>query len=194
MPRRRAHRERGGVPQQLRDLLPIVLLFLLLKPARAVALTMVGPKPPPKGITPVGATNTGGATWRADRYAALARAGITGEVAHSIVAHWGFESGDGRGEWNYNVGNRMALPGEEGFHLDDGGGPGWYRSYANLDAGVADYLALIQGAHYTPAWTLLQATPTDDAWIRALLSAKPPYAQLDPDTYVLRYNESRQRN
>ena len=172
------------------DALPIILLFLVLRPARAAAVAMIPPHPG-KGITPTAAVKTGGATWKADRFAALATKGIAGELARSIVAHWAFETGWGIGEFNFNVGNRMARAGETGHHLDDGGGPGWYKSYATLDDGVADYLALLASARYATAWALLQANPTDSAWIHKLVESG--YATLAPDEYERRYVSVRAR-
>lgn len=157
--------------------------------------TNVPPPPgsptPPRGIIAVAKRNTGGPTWRADRFAALAAHGITGEIARSIVAQWGFETGEGKGEWCFNVGNRMALGGELGFHLDDGGGPGWYKAYSSLDDAVTEYLELLKSSRFSSCLAELNADPTSDAWIRCL--GAHGYYTADVEAYVKGYTAVRAR-
>jgi len=145
------------------DALPFVLAFFVIKSARK----MITPAPAPASARVVPRKNTGGgATYRPARIAALAAHGITGDVAEAIFAQWAFETAYGRGEWNFNVGNRIALAGDPAVDL---GKAGYFKAYDTLDAGVAEYLTLVQSSRYAQAWTMLHAAPRSSAWIRQLV-------------------------
>lgn len=127
-----------------------------------------GPRPGIKpGPAPVPLVNTGGANWRQTRLAALARAGVTGEPAISVLAQWDLETDGGRAEWNFNVGNVRPVPGSDQPRVNLGA-VGFFRAYATVDEGVRSYLALVQSGRYTPCWGILQADPTSDDWVRCL--------------------------
>ena len=141
----------------------VALLWLLPRVRARVAY----PTPPPN-IQLGTKQNTGhGKAYIPERLAALANAGISGDVADAILAHWALETGWGHGEWNFNVGNRMALKGEPAIDL--GVGPRWFRAYESLAAGVADYLQLLRGPRFARAWEMLNAAPSSGAWIAELV-------------------------
>lgn len=142
---------------------------------------------PPQGLVIVSKVHTGGPRWQPDRYEALAAKGITGDVARAIVAHWAFETGWGSGEWNYNVGNRIALSGEKAVDV----GVQWNKAYDTLAPAVDDYLALLQLPRYALAWSMLQSAPRSTAWVRQLV--KSGYATLDADEYERRYAKALER-
>lgn len=172
----------------LRDFLPWTLLLLLFsKQVRALVVPRSSAPPPGSGIIAVPKVHTGGPSWQPDRFAALAKQGITGDVARAIVAHWGFETGWGAGEWNWNVGNRIALAGEKGADI----GAQWNKAYDSLGAGVSDYLALLHMPRYAMAWTVLQGAPRSTAWVKSLV--KSGYATLDADEYEKRYAKALER-
>jgi len=139
-----------------------------------------GPPLPLPGPTTVPKVNTGfGATWGHDRLAALARAGIDGDVALSILALWDVETGGGKGEWNWNVGNVRPVGSQPRVNL---GAVGDFAAYPSLDAGVAAFLALVEGGRYASSWAALQANPTSDAWVRGLGAAG--YYEESADQYA----------
>ena len=99
-----------------------------------------------------------------------------------------YETGHGNGEWNFNVGNRKALPGEKGFWLktSEPADASWFRAYDDLDAGVHDYLTMLMSNRYQSAWLLLQSAPLSSAWVRQLVSSG--YAgNASPDIYERGY-------
>ena len=161
--------------------LPWLALFVAFSPrARALVIPRAG-RTPPAGVTPVMLVNTGGGDWKGDRLAALAVLGFDGDVARAIVAHWAFETGFGKGEWNWNVGNRIALPGERGVDI----GVQWNKAYPSLAEGIADYIALLQMPRYAIAWHSLQNAPRSTVWTRQLAAAG--YATTEPTEYERRY-------
>jgi hypothetical protein len=134
-----------------------------------------GPAPAPRPRTLTG----GGASWAAERKAALAQAGITGEVALSILAQWDFETGGGAAEWNFNVGNIKASGAQPRVDL---GAAGMFRAFDTLDDGVRAYLTFIQSGRFTPCWGTLNADPQSDDWIRCL--GRLQYFEGDVETYA----------
>lgn len=104
------------------------------------------------------------AAWLRDRagvlLAALDRRGIPWPVAKraalAVLAHWANETGWGRGEWNYSLGNVRArgtpVPaGQLGWHGDamllrggDDARPAPYKAYESAADGVEDYLRLLE--------------------------------------------------
>lgn len=126
----------------------------------------------PSGSTPtaraVARRNTGRALgqarWVRERIQTLSQllsaAGVATRdlrrVAIAIVAHWGLECGLGSSEDNYNAGNIGFYP-----RANDRmptyfvrGGRRW-RAYPSARAAAADYLAIVQGSRYSPAWQAL---------------------------------------
>jgi hypothetical protein len=133
----------------------------------------------PTGVVVVPKRNTGGDNWLVERTSALAYAvpPVVGDVARAVLAHWAYETAWGRGEWNFNVGNRIALPGEKGANI----GPQWNKAYDSLAEGVADYLALVKSSRYATAWAMLQTAPRSTMWIRNLVLSG--YATAPADVY-----------
>lgn len=165
------------------------LLLLLVVAAAASSARKASPAPappgprpvPPRG-SPVPRTRTltgGGASWAVERKAALAQAGITGEVALSILAQWDLETGGGSAEWNFNVGNIKATGAQSRVDL---GAAGMFRAFETLDDGVRAYLSFVQSGRFTPCWGVLQADPQSDDWIRCLGRLK--YFEADVETYA----------
>lgn len=153
----------------------VVALGALLIQHRTAKLAARGKAPPGAPPAPgpvVQRVNTGGgASWLADRYAALQRQGITGQVAHAIVSMWALETAAGQGEWNYNVGNYTAPAGIPCYYAKPSscaacgsGCPCWWIAYDTLDAGVADWLARFQKT-WPSCWSELQSNPTGTDWI-----------------------------
>jgi Mannosyl-glycoprotein endo-beta-N-acetylglucosaminidase len=126
-------------------------------------------------------TQTGvGVDWINTRSAALITAGVTGPAMQAVLAQWALETGWGKAEWSFNVGNIKALPGQAYQVLADGLS---YAAYATLAEGVAAYLALVRdGARYKALWPL--AGTDVRAWAKALAAAG--YAELAPDLYAQR--------
>lgn len=143
----------------------------------------------PPGLLVVTRVGTGGSDWLSKRLEVLARLGLSVAVAQAIVAMWGLESDDGRSEWNFNVGNRIANHGDLAYALDvPGEGRVWFKSYTNLEDAAHEYIALIKGS-YSSCWEMLQESPTGDAWVRCL-GLQPPghrYYKADTPAEVDRY-------
>lgn len=74
-------------------------------------------------------------------------------AAVAILTHWALESGWGKSEWNYNVGNIRADErcGSAGSHLLQGGDDGHprpYRAYRTMEDGVGDTFELLLKRRY----------------------------------------------
>ena len=131
-------------------------------------------------ISPAGAMSATGFSlsmddWIHTRHAAAMRALLrrgVGETAAwyaavALVAQWAHETGWGRAEWDYALGNIRANPGWTGLihYLDDSGGlyaPRPYRAYATLDEGAEDAVRLVVDAPmYRPSFLALIASSID---------------------------------
>lgn len=146
------------------------------------------------GAQRVSAQHTGGAdarAWTVSRFAALrdflAARGLdaarAAAVAAAVVAHWARETGWGRSEWLYNVGNIKAFRGWTGLYqvLPDGLS---YRAYQSLRDGVADTVALLESPRYRAAWDQLAADGDGARWYDAIMRAGwHPWAQESLDEY-----------
>lgn len=112
--------------------------------------------------------------WMRSRLEALQGAGVTGDVALAILAHWAHETGFGVGEFNYNLGNLGAFSPAQLQHPlpqaggPDAGNPTHFQAYRSLSEGVAAYLKLLRGSLYHVCESILTADPSTDAWIRCL--------------------------
>lgn len=78
-------------------------------------------------------------------------------LARAVVAHWGLETGLGSSEDNFNLGNvgfyaRANDPSPLYFVR---GGRRW-RAYPSLDRAARDYLDIVRGSRYSPAWEALR--------------------------------------
>lgn len=127
----------------------------------------------------IDAQRTGGTdqgAWTRSRYASLVSAlraeGIAyaEEIAADIVAHWARETGWGRSEWRFNIGNikDTAAWRGDGQTLPDGL---HYRAYADLDSGVRDTLALLRATRYQGAWRYELQTHDGLGWYDQLMRA-----------------------
>lgn len=149
--------------------LALVGLFVLLGKRHSMT------SDPNPNIIP--ATRTGPPSredWLKTRLAALESAGVTGDPALAILAHWAHETAFGAGEFNFNLGNLGAFSPKQLQHPlpqaggPDAGNPTHFQAYRSLAEGVAAYLKLIRGSLYGKCFALLQADATTDAWIRCL--------------------------
>jgi hypothetical protein len=101
-------------------------------------------------------------------------------VAMALVAHWAHETGHGRGESDYALGNIRATPSWAGpVHYlqgsDDLDGPRPYRAYRSLAAGVDDSVRLATGieadgtfagsSRYRPALVKLLASKANGPYV-----------------------------
>lgn len=147
------------------------------------------------GAQLVTAQRTGGTdahAWTATRFSALrdfltAARGLdaarAAAVAAAVVAHWARETGWGRAEWLYNVGNIRAFHGWTGRYqvLPDGLS---YRAYATLRDALADTVALLEAPRYRAAWDQLAADGDGARWYDALMRAGwHPWSQASVDEY-----------
>lgn len=113
------------------------------------------------------------AAWVDSRFRALVYAfldrGLPLEIAMNaalaLLSHLVRESGWGRAEWNYNVGN-IKCSGGECHKLNDGK---YYRSYKSLDEGVSDYVRLLENARYRHAMGYLITTSDGVGWYDRLM-------------------------
>jgi hypothetical protein len=169
----------------------LLVLLAVVATSRKASPAPASPRPPapprggPQALPRV--LTGGGASWAGERATALARAGVRGDAALSILAMWDFETAGGRAEWNFNVGNLKASGRQARVDL---GAAGMFRAFESLDAGVAAYLALVQSARFAPCWDKLQAAPTSDDWIRCLGAAG--YYESSADTYAAGWRARRE--
>lgn len=185
-------------PAALVLLAGLVLLAARRGAARGAASSLAGAQL-------VTAARTGGAdavAWTRSRWGALrdflAARGmppqLAARVAADVVTHWADETGWGRSEWLYNVGNIKAYRGWSGAYqvLPDGLS---YRAYQSLRDGIADTVALLEAPRYAAAWAALTREGGDGrAWMDALMHAGwHPWSQAALDRYTSERATVRQR-
>lgn len=130
-------------------------------------------------LVPTRATGgTDPVAWTRSRYDALrsAMAAVDDRnvyrdaAAAAIVAHWARETGWGRAEWNFNVGNIKAFNNWTGLYqrLADGL---LYRAYPDIGSGIADTLTLLRSSRYRAAWDYLLSTGDGRGWYDRLMHA-----------------------
>jgi hypothetical protein len=138
------------------------------------------------GSTTVPATHTGNvgaAPWVRSRLAALEALGVQPAAAVSVVAHWARETGWGRSEYGFNIGNIQDSPAWTGARQQLADGL-WYRAFPSLAAGVRSTHALLLAPRYLPAWTYLQTTGDGLGWYDRLMRAGwHPWSQTALDEY-----------
>jgi hypothetical protein len=131
--------------------------------------------------------------WIRTRHAAAMRAlqrrGVDPTLAWyaalALVAHWAHETGYGRAEWDYALGNIRATADWTGpIHYLQGGddltGPRPYRAYTTLDAGAEDAVRLaVDVARYRPSFVALLASRVAGPFV---VRADGRTAQLPIDT------------
>lgn len=149
----------------------------------------------------VPATRTGGSgsgtdrdAWIRSRHGALAAelaargVGNAHAVAIPIVAHWAEETGWGRAEYNYNIGNIRNVGQCPRAHLIQGGDdaqPRPYCAFSSLNEGVARTLDLVTAPRYTAAFAHLTATGDGLGWFDRLLRAGwHPWSQSSVNDFV----------
>ena len=119
--------------------------------------------------------------WITTRHAALVselqRIGVHNawQAASAIQAHWADETGWGRAEYGYNIGNiRASGSACSSAHLLQGSDdttPRPYCDYPTLAAGVAATVALLRHPRYATAWSYLLATGDGPGYFDRLLRA-----------------------
>ncbi|MBL8605188.1 MAG: glucosaminidase domain-containing protein [Myxococcales bacterium] len=109
-------------------------------------------------------------------------AAVAWRVATAVLAQWGLETGWGRSEWNYDLGNIRALGWWGLFHILTDGYD--YRAYRSLDEGVRAQLSLLRAQRYAAAWQRLVAGGSADAWYSDLMHAGwNPWSEATLQTY-----------
>jgi hypothetical protein len=110
------------------------------------------------------ALNAVRAHWADDLDDAVAR-----DVALSMLTHWAIETGDGAGEFNWNVGNINAVGDQKYFLiLDIDGTTHAERAFDSLTDGVNAYVQLLASPRYAPAAKKLASSPAEPDWFVTL--------------------------
>ena len=137
--------------------------------------------------------------WIRSRHAALVaelvRRGMDRSQAWSLamapVAHWGDETGWGRAEYGFNIGNIRAVGQCPNAHLLQGGDdavPRPYCDYPSLEAGVSATLNLILAPRYAAGWSRFVADGDAVGWFDRLLRAGwHPWSQASVDSFRSEY-------
>lgn len=139
--------------------------------------------------------------WIRTRHAALVaeleRRGIGNawNLAMAPVAHWGDETGWGRAEYDYAIGNIRNVGQCPLAHMlqgSDDAQPAPYCAYRSLDEGVARTLDLIlrrdSRRDYLTAFEYLQSTGDPVGWFERLLRAGwHPWSQASVDSFRSEY-------
>lgn len=132
------------------------------------------------GRAEVPARQTGGRdahAWTRSRYAAAVAAlralglddATARRVAIALVAQWARETGWGRAEWGFNVGNVKASNWAGDYHrLSDGS---YYRSHATLEDGVRDAINLHRSSRYRDAFNYLVSSGDPVGWYDRIMRA-----------------------
>lgn len=166
---------------------PAVLLGLGAVVLAASQSQAAAPSPPrtagggsTHGRAEVPARQTGGHdahAWTRSRYAAavsvLRALGLDDatarRVAIALVAQWARETGWGRAEWGFNVGNIKASNWAGDYHrLSDGS---YYRSHATIEDGVRDAINLHRNARYGEAFNYLVSSGDPVGWYDRIMRA-----------------------
>jgi hypothetical protein len=178
------------------------LLFSQLGPRPRVPAPAPGAAPPappaPSSAARVAPTRTGGETpaeWARSRLAAaqawLLRMGIATpeharEVATSLVAQWAHETGNGKSEYNFNLGGWLAS-GNRPFHVLRNATTGElmrWEAFPDLDTSIAQHIERLRSRpRYARAFRALLELPTSPAWIHELGRAGY-YGSGDRDVYA----------
>jgi hypothetical protein len=107
------------------------------------------------------------------------------DVAVSILAQWAHETGNGRAEFNFNMGGWTARVGDA-FHvardvLTPGKPQFRWTAYDDLGTAIEDQVKrIIRG--FPTAWRLLTEAPETSQWIARL--GRDGYFSGDPDAYA----------
>ena len=155
--------------------MPLAALVALLLLALASRSSSRGSSSAPQGV------RTGGAdprAWTLARWTLARDILVTqgmplaqaGPVAAALVTHWAIETGHGRSEWGYNVGNVKGFQNWTGAvqRLPDGLS---YRAFSTARDGVADTIGLAQSGRYRAAWEHLTRTGDGAGWYDQLMRA-----------------------
>ena len=126
-----------------------------------------------------------GAPWMRSRFAALLPLVGSPDVAAALVAHSANETGKGRAEWNWNLGNMRwwDRPQRAFFQRgsDDPAGGAPYVSHASLAEGARAFAYQVSHHHYTSSWAFLRNGGDPRAWY-ARLCAEGWHAPSDAST------------
>lgn len=138
--------------------------------------------------------------WIRSRHAALVaelvRRGMDRARAWSLamapVAHWGDETGWGRAEYDYAVGNVRNVGQCPLAHMLQGGDdpvPRPYCAYRTLEEGVSATVNLLTAPRYASAWAYLQTSGDAVGWFERLLHAGwHPYSDASVASYRSEYS------
>ncbi|MEI7447947.1 MAG: hypothetical protein WCK28_23870 [Burkholderiales bacterium] len=161
-------------------MLALAALAVLALASRSAPAAATNPQRD-NGMNYIPAVRTGGTdavAWTRTRWSAardfLAAQGYdaarAASMAAAVVAQWARETGWGRSEWGYNVGNVKGYQGWPGTvqRLPDGL---TYRAHATLRDGVASVIGLLEGTRYRAAWDQLARDGDAVLWYRGIIAA-----------------------
>lgn len=132
------------------------------------------------------------AQWVTSRAAALQAIGLPPRVAAALVAHYARETGWGRSEWNYALGN-IRWRGTGPAFLQQGSDdpvPRPYRAYDSLEDGVRGAVGLASSGRYAAGWQALMNGGREIDWYLRLMVPAPgtagwhPYSDNALDEYA----------
>ena len=128
-------------------------------------------------------------SWVRSRFDALRAAGANERSAAALLAHYAVETGWGRNEHNYALGNIRwtSSVGGPAFYQQGGDDavPRPYRAFNSLEDGARAVLALASGGRYSTAWQALQVGAPETEWYsRLMVAGWHPYSDSGLETYA----------
>jgi hypothetical protein len=132
------------------------------------------------------------AAWVRDRYARLAAATGSPRVAAALLAHYVRETGWGRSEHNFALGNIRWTGTGPAFYQqgDDDPQPRPYRAYEDAGDGVRDAVRLASSGRYAAGYQRLLAGGSEAEWYSRLMQPADgvagwhPYSDASLEEYV----------
>lgn len=177
-----------------KDWMVLAVLWLLTRSSSSKGGGAVAPA---SGANEVPQRATGGSNWTLTRYQAAfdavgkllpdLDAEQLHEVAVSAVALWAVETGYGRMEWNFNVGNVINVGSQQWFR--NAGDGRTYAAYPSLADAVDAWATLLRSSKYQNATVQLIENPSSDQWVTMLGQAG--YFEANVTTYVKAYDGAR---
>lgn len=127
--------------------------------------------------------------WLRSRFDALRALGLTDRTAAALLSHYTRETGWGRSEHNFALGNIRWTQGVGGpaFYQQgsDDPTPRPYRAFGSLDDGARAAVALASSGRYAGAWSALQGGAPETEWYARLMDAGwHPYSDASLDDYA----------